>query len=38
MVDHHPQGATVGQGRAAALIHSSAFGDTTTQTFLTVDK
>jgi hypothetical protein len=33
-----PRGATVGQGRAAALIHSSAFGDTTTQTFLTVDK
>ncbi len=33
-----PKGASVGRGVAAALVHTGDFGDTTTQTFITVNK
>jgi uncharacterized lipoprotein YajG len=31
-----PKGATVGRGIAAALVHTKQFGDTTTETFITI--
>ena len=33
-----PKGAALGRGVAAALVHTQDFGDTTTQTFITINK
>ena len=33
-----PKGASVGRGIAAALVHTKDFGNTTTQTFITINK